>query len=156
MVPCPPIRPNADGVFFCYSVWEIYQDACGLSRSRADSARGWIGPASMTPHPLPWALGWSNMRNSEMFSVAFRSFRSVLKKRQGRYQTLQADDEKCTVSRKDLETIFAYELRVANADILKMKVYGKTERFKSGRIIPVGPEHQSPRSSATFRKTRTS
>ena len=40
--------------------------------------------------------------------------------------------------REELEAIFAYEFRVASADILKMKVYGKDERFKSGRIVQLG------------------
>jgi hypothetical protein len=95
----------------------------------------------MTPHPLPWALGWSNMKDTLMFGLAFRPFKNSLKKRRMRKQ--DGSDHSCSaLVREDLEAIFAYELRVANADILKMKVYGKSERFHSARIVPVGPEHQ--------------
>lgn len=76
-----------------------------------------------------------------MFDIVFRSFRSHLRRRNGKYHDASQDTETTALCRKDLEAIFAYELRVANADILKLKVYGKDERFKSGRIVPLGVEH---------------
>ena len=51
-----------------------------------------------------------------------------------------------TVTRDELEDFFAYELRVANADVFKLKVYAPRDRFKSAKIIPLyvaqhGPVH---------------
>jgi hypothetical protein len=57
--------------------------------------------------------------------------------------------------REELEAIFAYEFRVASADILKMKVYGKDERFKSGRIVQLGVEHEHAVEDAQARKAGT-
>ena len=38
-------------------------------------------------------------------------------------------DGESSVTREELEHLFAYELRVANADILKLKVYNRDERY---------------------------
>ena len=41
-----------------------------------------------------------------------------------------------SVTREELEHLFAYELRVANADILKLKVYNRDERFTPKSDLP--------------------
>ena len=38
-------------------------------------------------------------------------------------------DSESSVTREELEHLFAYELRVANADILKLKVCNRDERY---------------------------
>ena len=38
-------------------------------------------------------------------------------------------DSESNVTREELEHLFAYELRVANADILKLKAYNREERY---------------------------
>ncbi len=59
-----------------------------------------------------------------MFGLAFRPIKNSLKKRRTRKQ--DGSDHSCSVLvREDLEAIFSYELRVANADILKMKFMAK-------------------------------
>ena len=41
-----------------------------------------------------------------------------------------------SVTREELEHLFACELRVANADILKLKVYNRDERFTPKSDLP--------------------
>ena len=41
-----------------------------------------------------------------------------------------------SVIREELEHLFAYELRVANADILKLKVYNRDERHTPKSDLP--------------------
>jgi predicted RNA-binding protein YlqC (UPF0109 family) len=60
-------------------------------------------------------------------------------------------DDKCisetaqvTVTRDELEDLFAYELRVANADVSKLKVYARRDRFKSAKIIPLDVAQHGP------------
>jgi len=90
-----------------------------------------------------------------MFSIAYRSFRSRIQKKSGRYHASLIKSGEPTMCREELEAIFAYEFRVANADILKMKVYGKDERFKSGRIVQLGVEHEHAVEDAQARKAGT-
>ena len=45
-------------------------------------------------------------------------------------------DSESSVTREELEHLFACELRVANADILKLKVYNRDERFTSKSDLP--------------------
>ena len=45
-------------------------------------------------------------------------------------------DSESSVIREELEHLFACELRVANADILKLKVYNRDERFTSKSDLP--------------------
>lgn len=87
-----------------------------------------------------------------MFSIEYRSFRSRIQKKSGRYHASLIKSGEPTMCREELEAIFAYEFRVANADILKMKVYGKDERFKSGRIVQLGVEHEHAAEDAQARK----
>ena len=90
-----------------------------------------------------------------MFIIAYRSFRSRIQKKSGRYHASLIKSGEPTMCREELEAIFAYEFRVANADILKMKVYGKDERFKSGRIVQLGVEHEHAVEDAQARKAGT-
>jgi len=93
-----------------------------------------------------------------MFSIAYRSFRSRIQKKSGRYHASLIKSGEPAMCREELEAIFAYEfrvVRVANADILKMKVYGKDERFKSGRIVQLGVEHEHAVEDAQARKAGT-
>ena len=87
-----------------------------------------------------------------MFSIAYRSFRSRIQKKSGRYHASLIKSGEPAMCREELEAIFAYEFRVAYADILKMKVYGKDERFKSGRIVQLGMEHEHAAEDAQARK----
>lgn len=48
------------------------------------------------------------------------------------------------VTRNELENLFAYELRVASADMSKLKVYGRSDRFKSEKIIPLDVAQHGP------------
>ena len=48
------------------------------------------------------------------------------------------------ITRNELENLFAYELRVASADMSKLKVYGRSERFKSAKIIPLDVAQHGP------------
>ena len=41
-----------------------------------------------------------------------------------------------SVTREELEHLFAYELRVANADVLKLKVYDRQERYTPKSDLP--------------------
>ena len=41
-----------------------------------------------------------------------------------------------SVTREELEHLFACEMRVANADILKLKVYNRDERFTPKSDLP--------------------
>ena len=41
-----------------------------------------------------------------------------------------------SVTREELEHLFACELRVVNADILKLKVYNRDERFTPKSDLP--------------------
>jgi hypothetical protein len=41
-----------------------------------------------------------------------------------------------SVTREELEHLFAYELRVANADFLKLKVYDRQERYTPKSDLP--------------------
>ena len=45
-------------------------------------------------------------------------------------------DSESSVTRVELEHLFACELRVANADILKLKVYNRDERFTPKSDLP--------------------
>ena len=45
-------------------------------------------------------------------------------------------DNQSSVTREELEHLFAYELRVANADILKLKVYNRDERYTPKSDLP--------------------
>ncbi len=45
-------------------------------------------------------------------------------------------DSANSITRAELEHLFAYELRVANADILKLKVYNSDERFAPKSDLP--------------------
>ena len=45
-------------------------------------------------------------------------------------------DSQSSDTREELEHLFAYELRVANADILKLKVYNREERYTSKSDLP--------------------
>ena len=45
-------------------------------------------------------------------------------------------DSESSVTRVELEHLFACELRVANADILKLKVYNSDERFTPKSDLP--------------------
>jgi hypothetical protein len=45
-------------------------------------------------------------------------------------------DNDSSVTREELEHLFACELRVANADILKLKVYNRDERFTPKSDLP--------------------
>jgi hypothetical protein len=45
-------------------------------------------------------------------------------------------DNESSVTREELEHLFAYELRVANSDILKLKVYNREERFTPKSDLP--------------------
>lgn len=45
-------------------------------------------------------------------------------------------DSESSVTREELEHLFAYELRVANADILKLKVYNRDERYTPKSDLP--------------------
>jgi len=45
-------------------------------------------------------------------------------------------DGESTVTREELEHLFAYELRVANADIPKLKVYNREERYTPKSDLP--------------------
>jgi hypothetical protein len=45
-------------------------------------------------------------------------------------------DSESSVTRAELEHLFAYELRVANADILKLKVYNRDERYTPKSDLP--------------------
>ena len=49
-----------------------------------------------------------------------------------------------TVTRDELQDLFAYELRVANADVSKLKVYARRDRFKSAKIIPLDMAQHGP------------
>jgi hypothetical protein len=40
--------------------------------------------------------------------------------------------------------LFAYELRVANTDVTKLKVYARRDRFKSAKIIPLDVAQHGP------------
>jgi len=40
--------------------------------------------------------------------------------------------------------LFAYELRVANTDVSKLKVYARRDRFKSAKIIPLDVAQHGP------------
>ena len=46
-------------------------------------------------------------------------------------------DSENSVIRAELEHLFAYELRVANADIIKLKVYNSDERYTPKFDLPV-------------------
>ena len=56
-------------------------------------------------------------------------------------------DSENSVTRAELEHLFAYELRVANADILKLKVYNCDERYTPKSNFPEMKRlsHQSPK-----------
>ena len=45
-------------------------------------------------------------------------------------------DSESSVTREELEHLFACELRVANEDILKLKVYNRDERFTPKSDLP--------------------
>ena len=45
-------------------------------------------------------------------------------------------DGESNVTREELEHLFAYELRVANADILKLKVYNREELYTPKSDLP--------------------
>ena len=45
-------------------------------------------------------------------------------------------DSQSSVTREELEHLFAYELRVANADILKLKVYNRDDRYMPKTDLP--------------------
>ena len=45
-------------------------------------------------------------------------------------------DSESGVIREELEHLFAYELRVANADTLKLKVYNRDERYTPKSDLP--------------------
>ena len=45
-------------------------------------------------------------------------------------------DSESSVTREELEHLFASELRVANADILKLKVYNRDEHFTPKSDLP--------------------
>ena len=45
-------------------------------------------------------------------------------------------DGESNVTREELEHLFAYELRVASADILKLKVYNREERYTPKSDLP--------------------
>ena len=45
-------------------------------------------------------------------------------------------DNESSVTREELEHLFAYELRVANADILKLKVYNRDDRYMPKTDLP--------------------
>ena len=45
-------------------------------------------------------------------------------------------DSESSVTREELEHLFACELRVANADILKLKLYNRDERFTLKSDLP--------------------
>ena len=45
-------------------------------------------------------------------------------------------DSENSVIRAELEHLFAYELRVANADILTLKVYNSNERYMPKSDLP--------------------
>ena len=56
-------------------------------------------------------------------------------------------DSENGVTRAELEHLFAYELRVANADIIKLKVYNSDERYtpKSNSPEMKRLSHQYPK-----------
>ena len=56
-------------------------------------------------------------------------------------------DSENGVTRAELEHLFAYELCVANADILKLKVYNSDERYTPKSNLPEMKRlsHQSPK-----------
>ena len=56
-------------------------------------------------------------------------------------------DSENSVTRAELEHLFADELRVANADILKLKVYSSDERYTPKFNLPEMKRlsHQSPK-----------
>jgi hypothetical protein len=45
-------------------------------------------------------------------------------------------DSESSVTREELEHLFAYELRVANVDVLKLKVYNRDERYTPKSDLP--------------------
>ena len=45
-------------------------------------------------------------------------------------------DSESSVTREELEHLFACELRVTNADILKLQVYNRDERFTPKSDLP--------------------
>ena len=45
-------------------------------------------------------------------------------------------DSESSVTREELEHLFAYELRVVNSDILKLKVYNREERYTPKSDLP--------------------
>ena len=45
-------------------------------------------------------------------------------------------DSESSVTREELEHLFAYELRAANADVLKLKVYDRQERYTPKSDLP--------------------
>ena len=61
-------------------------------------------------------------------------------------EELESDSEN-SFTRAELEHLFAYELRVANADILKLKVYNSDERYTPKSNLPEMKRlsHQSPK-----------
>lgn len=69
----------------------------------------------------------------------FRELRSGPLETQGISETAQI-----SVTRSELENLFAYELRVASADVSKLKVYQRSDRFKSAKIIPLDVAQHGP------------
>jgi hypothetical protein len=61
-------------------------------------------------------------------------------------EEIEIDSEK-SVTRAELEHLFAYELRVANADIPKLKVDNSDERYTPKSNLPEMKRlsHQSPK-----------
>ena len=47
----------------------------------------------------------------------------------------EIDSQSC-VTREELEHLFAHELRAANADMLKLKVYNRDERYMPKTDLP--------------------
>lgn len=66
-------------------------------------------------------------------------FRSDRLSDQGISETAQI-----SVTREELQNLFAYELRVASADVSKLKVYGRSDGFKSAKIIPLDVAQHGP------------
>jgi len=87
-----------------------------------------------TPHPLPWASGWFDMVTKWLFSDIMTRSKTPSWVRKGRQIT--EENSQNSVTREELEHLFAYELRVANADVLKLKVYDRQERYTPKSDLP--------------------
>ena len=87
-----------------------------------------------TPHPLPWASGWFDMVINDLL---LRLPVAIKKAELGAKNLNEVVSEtEGSVTREELEDLFAYELRVANADILKLKVYDRGLRYTPHSDLP--------------------